>query len=103
MNDYYLKFSSQAAADAVLFEKFPLKLDDDLNVIETYDVSKYPEHSIDVVGTIYKPTGETTLVDGLEQPVMAALTGWHVNVRGPENEALAAYAVDVATPVRVWA
>lgn len=93
MNDYYLKFRTEAAANKVLF------LADADGVLR----SLYPEHSIDVVGIIYKPTGETTLVDGLEQPVMAALTGWHVNVRGPENEALAAYAVDVATPVRVWA
>lgn len=31
------------------------------------------------------------------------VTGWHVNVRGPESETLANYAVEVATPFRVWA
>lgn len=30
-------------------------------------------------------------------------TGWHVNTRGPMTEALQAYAVQVDSPVRVWA
>jgi thiamine biosynthesis lipoprotein ApbE len=29
--------------------------------------------------------------------------GWHVNVRGEENVDLEKYAVEVATPYRVWA
>jgi len=28
--------------------------------------------------------------------------GWHVNVRGPKSLELQAFAVEVATPVRVW-
>lgn len=31
------------------------------------------------------------------------VTGWHVNVRGAESEVLAAFAIEVVTPYRVWA
>ena len=93
MIDYYLKFRTEAAANKVLF------LADAEGVLQ----SLYPEHSIDVVGKLYKPTGVVITMNGVDQPVMAALTGWHVNVRGPENEALAKYAVPVNTPSRVWA
>lgn len=88
MTDYTLKFTTEAAANKVLFDG---------------EDSRYPEHVIDIIGTIYKDTGETTLVEGVEQPVMAAVPGWHVNVRGPETEAFEAYVVEVATPIRVWA
>ena len=56
------------------------------------------EGSIDTIGIIYKRTGGTD-----EEPVMTALQGWHVNVRGPESEALMQFSVEVNTPVRVWA
>jgi hypothetical protein len=56
------------------------------------------EGSIDTIGIIYKRTGGTD-----EEPVMTALQGWHVNVRGPESEALTKFSVEVNTPVRVWA
>lgn len=77
MIDMYLKFADEAAATAAL---------------ESY------EGSIDTIGVIYERTGGTD-----EQPVMTAIPGWHVNVRGPENELLAPFAVQVATPYRVWA
>lgn len=32
-----------------------------------------------------------------------AVTGWHVNVRGEESISLKKYAVEVATPYRIWA
>jgi hypothetical protein len=49
MTDYTLKFRTEAAANKVLFDG---------------EQSLYPEHVIDIIGTIYKDTGETTLVDG---------------------------------------
>ena len=88
MKDLYLKFINEAAANTALFEK------DAEDVLQ----SRYPEHSIDVIGTIYKRTGGTD-----EEPIMTALAGWHVNVRGPENKALEAFSVAVDTPSRVWA
>lgn len=86
--DYTLKFTDADEATAVLFD------------------GEQPRYAaIDVIGVIYKPTGKMLAVKG-EEPVqeMAPLEGWHVNVRhagvAPE---LDAYAVEVKTPVRVWA
>lgn len=76
MTDLYLKFTDEAQATAAL---------------EDY------EGSIDTIGVIYTRTGGTD-----DAPVMTALPGWHVNVRGPESEALTPFAVDVTTPYRVW-
>ncbi|MNF91605.1 hypothetical protein D3C84_742110 [compost metagenome] len=61
---------------------------------------------ISLIGTIYKPTGETVQEDGAPVPVMAAAPGYHANVR-TTSEALAT-ALDALrlypeTPVRVWA
>lgn len=61
--------------------------------------------NIDVLGTIYRPTGEVETVDGMEVPVMAALDGYHINVRAVGNEdtsALLPYAVTPSLPCRVW-
>lgn len=61
---------------------------------------------ISVIGTIYQPTGETTLVDGEQVPVMAAVPGYHVNVRTTSQDvadALADLRTYPVTPVRVWA
>ena len=129
MTDYTLKFPDEATANEVLFEKFPLKLDEDLNVVETYDVPRFPSLSIDTIGVIYKPTGEMLLGEDGEYPAMAPIAGWHVNLRVNEDiaevnsesdavtesnavqeltlseklQALAPYIVQVDTPARVWA
>ena len=66
----------------------------------------HPDAALDVIGTIYQPTGETTLVDGQEVPVTAPVSGYHVNVRTTSDElatALAAQRTYPVTPVRVWA
>lgn len=66
----------------------------------------HPDAAIDVIGTIYQQTGETTLVDGGEVPVMAAAPGYHVNVRTTSPElaaALDALRTYPETPVRKWA
>jgi hypothetical protein len=77
---------------------------DDENTVTEYR-PKY--NNIDVIGLIYKPTGEmtTTTEDGLETPVMEPIDGWHVNVRLTPNESatdLIAFSVEPTTPVRVW-
>jgi hypothetical protein len=84
MTDYTLKFPDEATATAVLE---PLQA----------------THAIDVIGTISKPTGKTLATEEGPQPVLAPIPGWHVNVRGPEVEALDQYHIEVATPERVWA
>lgn len=74
MTDLYLKFLDAATAQAALYDG---------------ETQKY--RNIDVVGLIVKDD--------------VLLSGWHVNVRLADDEdgtALEQYAVDVATPVRVW-
>jgi hypothetical protein len=80
--DLHLKFTDEAEATQVL---------------EGYT------GSVDVIGVIYKPTGKMLQTDEKEVPEMAPLPGWHVNTRGPMLEAFQTYAVEVNSPVRVWA
>ena len=97
--DYFLKFADQAEADSILFTEQTNVQDD---VIETVKVPRYA--AVDVIGTIYKPTGKKLTTP--EGPVdeMKPLPGWHVNVRHTdEAPELDAYKVEVATPVRGWA
>ena len=66
----------------------------------------HPDAALDVIGTIYQPTGETSLVNGQEVPVTAPVSGYHVNVRTTSDElatALDAQRTYPVTPVRVWA
>lgn len=89
--DFFLKFDNEAAADAVLFDGA--------------GEDRRPKYAaIDIIGTIYKPTGETITTDEGEVPEMAPVSGWHVNVRHTEKVgALAKYAVSPKTPQRMWA
>lgn len=86
MIDLFLKFTSEAQANSVLYK--------------TDGEPKYA--NISVIGLIYKPTGQT---DAEGNPVMSALDGWHVNVRVVDEEVtgLEQYSVIPTNPVRVWA
>jgi hypothetical protein len=103
--DKYLAFTDEAAAKAVLYRiEGAVEATEDTEAVEGYEVANYA--NIDTIGIIYKPTGETTEQDAMDVPVMAALPGWHVNVRlaeGEDAEALQAFEVHPATPLRVWA
>jgi hypothetical protein len=105
MTDLYLSFPDQAAADAVLYRiEGAVEATEDTEAVEGYEVANFA--NIDTIGIIYKPTGETTEQDGMDVPVMAALPGWHVNVRlaeGEDAQALEVFEVHPATPLRVWA
>lgn len=90
--DYTLKFKTEAAANKVLS-----------TTVDGVTSSNFPGHSIDVIGTIYKPTGKMLAGDESSYPEMAPIEGWHVNVRGPEDDTLAQYHIEVLTPVRMWA
>jgi hypothetical protein len=97
--DYFLKFTDEAEANEALFTEQTNVQDD---VVETVLVPKYA--AIDVIGTIYKPTGEMLTTDEGEVPEMAPLDGWHVNVRHTaEAPELDAYKVAPKAPVRGWA
>ena len=109
MNDFYLKFADKAQADSVLYTTTPVLavLDTEGNVITPAgeDIVTPNFANIDVIGTIYRPTGEVETVDGMEVPVMAALDGYHVNVRavdGEDTSALTSFAVVPSVPMRVW-
>ena len=78
--DYHLRFTDQAEADAVLFTEQTNVQDD---IVETVKVPKYA--AVDVIGTIYKPTGkmlpaEDGSGDAVEE--MAPVEGWHANLLG---------------------
>jgi hypothetical protein len=102
--DKYLAFPDEAAAKAVLYRiEGAVEATEDTEAVEGYEVPNYA--NIDTIGIIYKPTGETTEQDGVDVPVMAPIEGWHVNVRvvDEDAEALEAFEVHPATPMRVWA
>ena len=107
-NDLYLKFSDKAQADSVLYTTTPVLavVDQEGNVITPAgeDIVTPNFANIDVVGTIYRPTGAVETVDGMEVPVMAALEGYHVNVRavGEDTSALVPFAVVPTVPQRIW-
>tara|TARA_B110000908_G_scaffold133854_1_gene158037 strand:+ start:110 stop:517 length:408 start_codon:yes stop_codon:yes gene_type:complete len=120
-NDFYLKLASEAemptALAAFYKQDYTTIVDPETGEESTqiegdpYFVSDTADYAIDVVGVIQKPTGVTLTDDeGYEYPEMAALDGWHVNLRlsgdgrRADAEALVAYIVDPSpvTPARVW-
>lgn len=99
MIDLYLKVGSKSAMTLAL-KAAGFSQDPDSGALY------HPDAALDVIGTIYQPTGETTLVDGQEVPVTAPVSGYHVNVRTTSDElatALDAQRTYPVTPVRVWA
>lgn len=63
------------------------------------------QYAIDVIGVVYEPTGNTvTGSDGDSWPEMAAIPGWHVNVRildsTPLPATFEAFEVFPANPTR---
>lgn len=97
--DYCLKFTDAAECMATLFTAQTEVTGD---VLETLQQPKYA--AVDVIGTIYKPTGKTLTNEEGDYPEMAAVPGHHVNVRHTEPAPeLEPFAVVPATPVRMWA
>jgi len=100
--DYFLRFDTEAEANAALFTEQTNVQDD---VVETVLVPKYA--AVDVIGVIYKPTGNVLpSEDGSGDAVneMAPIDGWHVNVRHTdEAPELEAFRVFPQTPSRMWA
>ena len=117
--DFYLKLTSEAEMPAVLSafyrQDYVTNVDDE--GVETqvadgdpYMVTHTHDYAIDVVGVIHEPTGVTlTDSEGIDYPEMAAVDGWHVNIRLVGDamretvEALdAAHGVTPNSPSRVW-
>lgn len=102
-NDYYCKFDSESAANTALVAAGVMQAAVDMDG-QPNGFAATNGASVDVIGEIYKPTGNTVTTDMGERPEMAAIPGWHVNVRSStEIEALKQYDVAPDTPVRVWA
>jgi hypothetical protein len=108
--DYYLKFTDESQANSVLYTKVPTAWSEAVSIDEppvaTEWMDKPNYDNIDVIGAIYRPTGEYTFVEGSEEsvPVMADVGGYHVNIRNytvaPE---LDAYVVVPTNLYRTWA
>jgi hypothetical protein len=100
--DFFLRFDSPADADAVLFDE---QTNVEGDTVETVKVPKYA--AIDVIGQMYKATGQTIQTNDGENyytsDVMESIPGWHVNVRhNAEAPELEAYRVHPAAPQRMW-
>jgi hypothetical protein len=110
-NDLMLRFASEAEAQeqllaAGLLIETQALLDAEGTILSPAGYASAPGASIDTVGTIYKPTGNTIETDIGEHPEMAPIDGWHVNVRLAADHlmpALDAFKVKPANPVRIWA
>jgi hypothetical protein len=106
-----LRFASEQEATeqllaAGLLVETQAVLDAEGTILKPAGHAPAPGASIDTVGVIYKPTGNTITTDMGEQPEMAPIDGWHVNVRLKADHlvpSLDAYKVTPAVPVRVWA
>jgi len=117
--DFYLKLSAESDMPTVLADFYTQDYitEVDEEGVETsvadgdpYLVAHTHDYAIDVVGTIYEPTGETLTDDeGVAYPEMAPVDGWHINIRLVGDamretvEALdASHGVTPNSPSRVW-
>ena len=102
--DYCLKFDSEADARAVLYRIEGAVEADPENGVEAQEGYKLANYQfVDVIGTIYKPTGQIINTTEGDVPEMAPVDGYHANVRVLEEALeLEAYRVHPVTPVRVW-
>jgi hypothetical protein len=120
--DFYLKLPSESDVPSVLsafyVQDYTTVIDpetgEETQVPEgdPYLVKSTPDYAIDIVGLVYKETGNV-ITDpdiGFEYPEQASIDGWHINIRlgndsrRQDGEALSAYFVDPepATPARTW-
>lgn len=98
MIDLYLKADSEQELTSALMAV-------GFSVDEESGALYHPDAALDVIGTIYQPTGKTALVDGQEVPVTAPVPGHHVNVRTTSETlatSLESFRTYPETPVRAW-
>ena len=116
MNDYRLQLPDEdawwAAADAcgwVRYEYEPQTVEVGQEPAEPVVKRKWLDTNgkdFDVIGTIYKPTGNVIQQGDMQTQEMAAIAGHHVNVRlhySELPESLRQYVVIPNNPVRGWA
>lgn len=100
--DYFLKSTDEAAlVAALLVAGILFEVDGGHGLADGF--------ALDVIGTIHKPTGAVLTVDGMDVPEMAAVPGWHANLRGELSDTQLAALEPIlleqppAQPYRVWA
>lgn len=96
-----------------MFTTFFLKFESEAHAIDV--LSKYrkdgewilssADYALDLVGTIYKPTGNMLQSeDGFDYPETAPLDGWHVNMACHAlSDDLMQYTVNPSSPSRIFA
>jgi hypothetical protein len=107
---YYLQAESEeslwlALEAAGLYQKVYSEFDEDGIPVGEFELQRVGQYDLDIIGTIYKPTGETTTEEGMIMPEMAAIEGYHANIRGitAEQAALLPTIAKPNNPVRTWA
>jgi hypothetical protein len=102
--DIYLKAKSEAALyEALEAAGVVTKGEDGWHVTDGH------RYALDVIGAVYKPTGEVIEEDGVAAPVMKAVPGFHANLRvidasNFDVNMLNEIAINVPTnPARGWA
>jgi hypothetical protein len=103
MNDYYLKTTDESTLWDLLLN---LDLADTHVGIDGAPIKFAKGIALDIIGTIYKPTGNMITVDGLTFPEQVPVEGFHANIRGDltaEQQAGLPLISAPATPYRVWA
>ena len=118
MTDYYLRFADHAGAIAVLASAgIAIPVDEEDVVRLAYLDTGLPDGMLALKpvgsacdGLVYAPTGETvTDGDGIAYPKMAAVDGYHVNLRLTDGAVLPAelatfqVAPEPATPAERFA
>ena len=118
-NDFLLKLDAEASMPSVLSafykQDYSTIVDPETGVESTqiegepYFVSSTSDYAIDVVGVLHEATGNTLTDDGMDYPEMAAVDGWHVNIRLSSDamrDAVEALDVSVGVtpdaPKRMW-
>jgi hypothetical protein len=65
---------------------------------------RFTGEALDIIGSIWKPTGETVLdSEGNEMPEMAPIDGYHANMMASDGITGDAVIDEPSSPYRVWA
>jgi hypothetical protein len=111
---YYIKASDEQALwsaleSAGLYKKVYSEFDEEGNGVGEFTWVKTDGYDLDIIGVIYKPTGETGEDENGEYEIVGPLDGYHANIRKWDGdfteEQLAALPLIVPPnkPVRIWA
>lgn len=114
--DYYLKTQSEsdlwlALESAGLAKKVYSEFDEEGNPVGDFEWQREGGYDLDIIGTIFKPTGKMLQGEDGPYPEMAALDGFHANLRShadrlpkAQSDLLAPIIIDKPnSPVRVFA